>query len=203
MPPEHKPVIIVVAGPNGSGKTSLTQDLRLHQWVAGEGCVYVNPDDIAQEKFGDWNSPESTLNAAREADRIREECLAKGLSLVFETVMSAPNKIDFLRRAKETGYFIRLFFVSTNSPTINAARVAQRVTEGGHTVPIEKIISRYTKSIVNCAVVSRFVNRTYVYDNSIDNQKATKLFRASEGKLVKTYTEDINEWAQSIHEILH
>lgn len=202
MLPEHNPVIIVIAGPNGSGKTSLTQDLRLHKWVTGEGCVYVNPDDIAQEVYGDWNSKEATINAANEADRIREECLKQGHSLVFETVMSADNKVDFLRRAKDAGYFIRLFFVCTDSPTINAARVAQRVTEGGHTVPIEKIITRYSKSIVNCAVVARFVDRTYVYDNSVDEQKATRLFRAIEGKLHKTYEENINPWAKIVLDTL-
>jgi predicted ABC-type ATPase len=202
MPPKHNPVIVVIAGPNGSGKTSLTQDLRLHEWVTGEGCVYVNPDDIAQNVYGDWNSKEATINAANEADRIREDCLKQGHSLVFETVMSAENKVDFLLRAKAAGYFIRLFFISTDSPTINAARVAQRVTEGGHTVPIEKIINRYSKSIVNCAVVARFVDRTYVYDNSVDEQKATRLFRAVEGKLYKTYQENINPWAKIVFDTL-
>lgn len=202
MPSAHQPVIIVIAGPNGSGKTSLTQDLRLHQWVTGEGCIYVNPDDIAQEVYGDWNSKEATINAANEADRIREQCLQDRNSLVFETVMSAKNKVDFLRRAKDAGYFIRLFFVSTNSPTINAARVAQRVTEGGHTVPIEKIISRYSKSIVNCAVVARFVDRTYVYDNSVDGQKASRLFRTVEGKVHKVYQDNINLWAKIVLDTL-
>ena len=93
MPPTHSPVIVVVAGPNGSGKTSLTKDLLYHKWVEGEGCVYINPDDIAQDKFGDWNSREATLKAANEADRLREQCLKDRSSLVFETVMSAPNKI--------------------------------------------------------------------------------------------------------------
>ncbi len=198
MPSGRQPVIIVIAGPNGSGKTSLTQDLRLHRWVTGEGCIYVNPDDIAQEVYGDWNSREATISAANEADRIREQCLQDRNSLVFETVMSAKNKVDFLRRAKDADYFIRLFFVSTNSPTINAARVAQRVTEGGHTVPIEKIINRYSKSIVNCAVVARFVDRTYVYDNSVDGQKASRLFRTVEGKIHKVYQKNMNLWAKIV-----
>lgn len=56
------------------------------------------------------------------------------------------DKLDFVRRCVDGGYFVRVFFVGTESPTINAARVAQRVMKGGHTVPIEKIVSRYARS---------------------------------------------------------
>ncbi|MBO5244235.1 MAG: hypothetical protein J6B36_08465 [Muribaculaceae bacterium] len=59
--------------------------------------------------------------------------------------MSAADKIDYIIRTKQAGFFIRLFFVSTESPTINAKHVTQRVLDGGHDVPIPKIISRYDK----------------------------------------------------------
>ena len=47
----HRPVLIVIAGPNGSGKTSITSRILRHEWM--EDAVYINPDIIAQEKFGD------------------------------------------------------------------------------------------------------------------------------------------------------
>jgi predicted ABC-type ATPase len=195
---DRRPVLVLIAGPNGAGKTSLTQDLLYHKWVNEEGCLYINPDNIAQEQYGGWNSREAILAAANEAQRLREECLTNGTSLVFESVMSAPDKIDYLRRAKEAGYFIRLFFVATDTPEICASRVAKRVMEGGHTVPIEKIVSRWTKSIVNCAVAGQFVDRLYVYDNSIDSEKATRQFRAVEGWIEKTYASELNLWAKEI-----
>ncbi len=132
-----KPVLIIIAGPNGSGKTSITSKILQHEWV--ESCVYINPDNIAKEKFGDWNSKEAVLDAARYSTQIRETCIQKGEGLIFETVLSADDKIDFILKAKKQGYFIRLFFVGTESPTINASRIAQRVMEGGHDVPIAKI----------------------------------------------------------------
>lgn len=64
-----RPVLIIVAGPNGSGKTSLTRTILRHEWV--EGRRYVNPDDIARDMFGDWNDPECVLKAAKEATRQR------------------------------------------------------------------------------------------------------------------------------------
>jgi predicted ABC-type ATPase len=190
-----KPRLIVVAGPNGSGKTSITQQLLMHEWMGG--CVYVNPDLIARDEFGDWNAPDAVVQAAQHAAAIRENCLASRRSLAFETVLSAPDKLDFICRARKAGFFVRLFFVGTDDPSINAKRVAMRVMEGGHDVPIPKIIARYTRSLAYCSFVACVADRTYLYDNSIDDARASLLFRASQGRLIKTYGV-INPWAREI-----
>lgn len=197
MPDEYrKPEIIIIAGPNGSGKTSVTKRFLHHEWAAG--TMYINPDEIAMEVFGDWNSHEAVLKAANYSSELREKCLREHKSFVFETVMSADDKIDFIIRAKQEGFFIRLFFISTNHPTINAARIAARVMKGGHDVPITKIISRYYKSIENCKIVASIVDRLYVYDNSVDGEDAKLLFRLVDGNITKTYTNEIPDWANII-----
>jgi predicted ABC-type ATPase len=190
-----KPILIVIAGPNGSGKTSITNQILHHDWV--ENCLYINPDNIARDTFGDWNSIEAVMKAAKLATQMREDCIKAGRSLIFETVLSAEDKVDFIQNAKESGYFIRLFFVGTESPTINASRIAQRVMEGGHDVPITKIISRYSKSIANCCVVAKIVDRAYLYDNSVDFAEPQLLFRVMDGQVTKEYT-TINNWALPI-----
>ena len=192
----HKPVLIVIAGPNGSGKTTITSKILHHEWL--ENAVYINPDQVAQDKFGDWNSPEAVLQAAQYCDQQREECLCNRESLIFETVLSSEGKVDFIRRAKEAGFFIRLFFVATNHPSINASRIARRVMKGGHDVPITKVISRYYKSILNCKRCSGLVDRVYVYDNSIDDADARLLFRMTDGHLFKQYTDDIPDWSKTL-----
>lgn len=190
-----KPRLIVVAGPNGTGKTSITEQLLRHEWMGG--CEYVNPDYIARDEFGDWNAPDAVIKAAVRAAEVRERCLREGRSLAFETVLSMPDKIEFIQRAKQAGFFVRLFFVGTDDPSINAKRVALRVMEGGHDVPISKIIARYTRSLANCSVAARIADRAYVYDNSVDNAPARLLFRTHEGKLIKAYG-NINPWALEI-----
>lgn len=193
---DKAPEMIIIAGPNGSGKTTITTQFLHHDW--SEGILYINPDIIAQQEFGDWNSAESVLKAAQYCEKLREDCLQKRRSFVFETVFSAQDKLDFILRAKAAGYFIRLFFIATLSPAINASRIANRVMEGGHDVAISKIISRYQKSIINCSLIATVVDRLYVYDNSVDNAMACLQFRLSNGVLVKQYVDEIEDWAKHI-----
>lgn len=182
-----RPRLLVVAGPNGTGKTTLTEQGLRHAWF--QGCEYINPDLIARDEFGDWNSPTAVLQAAREAERRREACLATGRSLAFETVFSGSDKVDFLRRAMSAGFFVRLFFVGTSDPTINAARVARRVMQGGHDVPIPKIVSRYVRSLANCAEIAADVDRLYLYDNSQEGAEARLVIRSAAGRLARQYGE--------------
>ena len=191
-----RPVLCVVAGPNGSGKTSTTEKLLSNEWTADS--VYINPDNIAQETYGDWNSQEAILNAAKEATRLRYEYLQKRVNFVFETVFSSQEKLDFLKKAHNEGFFIRFFYVCTESPEINVLRVAQRYLNGGHEVPMSKIFSRYYKSLTLASQAIQFVDRAYVYDNSSDNELPRLLYRTLNGKIHKRYTKDIPDWADSL-----
>ena len=196
MVSNHKPVLIVIAGPNGSGKTTVTEQILRHEWM--EDAIYINPDIVAQEQFGDWNSAEAVKKSIAYCEVQREKALAEGKSLIFETVLSRNDKIDYIHRAKTAGFFVRVFFVCTESPTINASRIARRVMQGGHDVPISKIISRYNLSIANCIEVARIVDRCYLYDNSAENCDARPLFRTVDGRVYKCYTDTMPAWAELI-----
>ena len=86
----RKPVLCVVAGPNGSGKTSTTIQLLSNEW--SEGSMYINPDNIAQEKFGDWNSQEAVLKAAQYSTQLRYQYLEAQQDFVFETKLSRGKR---------------------------------------------------------------------------------------------------------------
>ena len=192
----HRPVLIIIAGPNGSGKTTITSKILHHEWL--ENSVYINPDQVAQERFGNWNSPDAVRQAAEYCTEWRERCLTEKQSMIFETVFSADDKLDFIHRAQAAGFFIRLFFVCTESPMINASRIAGRVMKGGHDVPIAKIISRYQKSIINCKIATGIADRVYIYDNSVDGREASLLFRFADGAIIKRYTANVPQWAQML-----
>jgi len=70
-----RPKLIIIAGPNGSGKTSVTGKILQHQWI--ENCFYIDPDNIAQDEFGDWNSPEAVIKPAFKAAELREKYLSQ------------------------------------------------------------------------------------------------------------------------------
>lgn len=193
---DRKPTLCVVAGPNGSGKTTTTVQLLNNEWAADS--LYINPDNIAQELFGDWNAPDAVMKAAEYATKLRYECLEQKRDFVFETVFSSAEKLEFLQKAKEAGFFIRLFYVCTSDPAINVTRITQRYLNGGHEVPISKVISRYYKSLLNATKAISFVDRAYVYDNSVDNQLPSLLYRTTDGRLFKQYVDDIPAWASML-----
>lgn len=106
--------------------------------------------------------------AAIAADFIRHELLTVGKSFTFETVMSHSGKVEFLKRAQREGYRSYLYFIATDDPEINVARVEQRVKLGGHPVERDRIIDRYHKSIKLLEDAVGATDRAYIFDNSGD-----------------------------------
>lgn len=196
-----KPILMVITGPNGSGKTTITEKLLNHLWA--KDATYVNPDIIAQEKFGGWNNKESFIKAANYAEDLRQNCIKNKQNLVFETVFSTDGKVNFIKQAMDAGYFVRLFFIGTSQPIINVKRVEIRVKKGGHTVPKDKIITRYYKSILNCIKIINLVDRVYLYDNSVDYQSPKIILRVKnvaekeKNSAIKMY-EDLPDWTLGI-----
>lgn len=106
--------------------------------------------------------------SARILDFIREKLLDLKVSFTFETVMSHPSKIDFLKEAKAKGYRTYLYFVTTEDADINVSRVRTRVLQGGHDVSEEKIRTRYTRSMKQLIDAIDVVDRAFLFDNSKD-----------------------------------
>lgn len=102
---------------------------------------------------------------------IRAKLLTLGVSFSFETVMSHASKVNFLKQAQQLGYKTYLYYVATIDPKINIARVQQRVEQGGHDVPIDKIKKRYFESLKNLISAIDASDRAFIFDNSAGGQQ--------------------------------
>jgi predicted ABC-type ATPase len=118
------------------------------------------------------------------ADFSRKKLLSLNKRFSFETVFSHHSKLDIMKDAKEAGYKVYLYFVSTESPEINKFRVAARVRKRGHNVDPEKIESRYYKSLDLLHDAAQLAYQAYFFDNSKDDQESTMFahFKIIDGK---------------------
>lgn len=104
--------------------------------------------------------------ASVAADFLRQKLLQKRVSFSFETVMSSPDKVALLEQAQSLGYRTYLYYIATEDPSINVARVKARVNLGGHDVPEDKIVSRYARSLDLLLPAVKHTHRAYLFDNS-------------------------------------
>jgi hypothetical protein len=104
--------------------------------------------------------------ASVAADFLRQKLLQKRVSFSFETVMSSPDKVALLKQAQSLGYRTYLYYIATEDPSINVARVKARVNLGGHDVPEDKIVSRYARSLDLLLTAVKHTHRAYLFDNS-------------------------------------
>lgn len=156
-----KPVILVFAGPNGSGKSTITKYVEIIP-------PYINADDVKK------SNQCSDLEAAIKAEELREKALSEKSNFTFETVLSTERNLLLLKRAKAQGYFIKCIYVLTADPMINVMRVKSRFAAGGHDVPQDKILSRYTKALNLIPELVQVCDIFHLYDNSI---QAFRIFK--------------------------
>ena len=184
---EHRlePVVLAIVGPNGSGKSSAARALgiadpgdsfgsnhiRIDEANGTVHLRFVNADDFSaqiRETHPDMNQETADRIAARLAEKKRVELARERSDFGFETVGSHISKPQFLRDLKRFGYFVAVLFVGTENPGINERRVAMRVHAGGHDVALEKMSSRYFRTMEFLHAYFEVADYIAIYDNSVD-----------------------------------
>lgn len=143
---------VVVAGPNGCGKSTLTRSLRFDYPI-------LDPDQIARRGL-------SAIAAARETLLRLEKLLSSGHSCVLETTLSGQWHFSMIGLARQSGMMIELHFVCVDSVGIAKGRVSDRVAKGGHDIADAVQLRRFPKSLRNVPATARLCDATYIYDNS-------------------------------------
>ena len=150
---------------------------------------WMNDNCLAISGFKNINS----YFAAYIAEFIRNELVMAGHKLTFESVMSDRRKLDFLQKARDRGYRIYLYYITTIDVAINIGRVEARVLQEGHSVPEDKIRSRYIKSLDNLLDAIKLSDRIYLFDNSF--QSPTLIAEINDG-LIDCKTDFVPSWFQ-------
>lgn len=171
---------MIFAGPNGSGKTSLIEEIKQTGLETVRGvhplpAYFINPDQVAKDLQGDFLNQNARDEAAqRAAMRIRAKAIASKLPFAFETVMSHPSRINEMLMLKEQNYRLFLIFIATDSPEKNVARVTLRYETGtttGHYVAPKKVRERYHRTLALLPRAAEIADAVYIYDNSVDFEK--------------------------------
>ncbi len=180
----------LLAGGNGAGKSTFYE-----QFLKPLNLPFINADILAKQL--DDDTEVVSYKAAKLAGKLRISLLHSGVSFCFETVFSHPSKIDFLATAKSLGYEIILVYIHLQNDELNQARVAQRVSEGGHNVPTDKIISRIPRTMFYVKEALALVDVAKFYDNSSHSQPFISIVQLTRGELVNQ-VEILPDWAKTM-----
>jgi len=183
-----KPQLVLLAGPDGAGKSTfydhLLRTLRL---------PFLNAD-VVEARTGI-----PSVEAARILDAMRDQRIARGVGFITETVFSDPvgAKLDMLRKAVDAGFDVTLIYVGIEVQ-LCAMRVDQRVADGGHDVPRDRIASRFARSLKNLRQAITFVPRVKVYDNSSVEEPFRLLATYEAGRRIHLASRPLPRWFRAL-----
>lgn len=130
--------------------------------------------------------------ASVAADFIRQKLIECSKSFTCETVMSFPDKIELLQKAQSRGYRTYLYYIATENPDINISRVRYRADRGGHSVPEDKITTRYHRSLELLEQAVQSTHRAYIFDNS--THEHVWLAEITNGQSLEMKTDQMPAW---------
>lgn len=140
-----KPTLYIIAGCNGAGKTTASYGVLPDLLQCRE---FVNADEIAKGL-----SPFNPESVAIEAGKLMLQRIGHLLdqrkTFAIETTLATRSYSSLVKRAQERGYQVVLLFFWLASPEMAIERVAKRVKEGGHNIPIDTIVRRYWLGLDN------------------------------------------------------
>ena len=189
-----RPTLILIAGPNGAGKSTFHETVLAPRIAA----PFVNADLIQRDELAD-PSPAAAYEAARIAADRRASYIAEGRSFVTETVFSHPSKLDLLRQARAAGFRLVVFHIGLASEDLAVARVVERIAEGGHPVPEDKIRARYARSGALIREAVLLADRAQVLDGSALNEPPRMLLEFIGGQEVRR-SGDMPRWARALYD---
>lgn len=144
MTTKAPPKLIIFAGANGSGKTTVAK-LFLPKIRVNE---FINADEIARG-LSPLNPAGQAVAAGRLVLKRLNDLLKSGKSFAFETTLAGHGYVKYIQRARDLGCAVEMHYIFCADINVNIQRVKQRVKQGGHDVPVVDIRRRYWRSLQN------------------------------------------------------
>ena len=193
-----KPIFHLLAGPNGAGKSTLYRALVASGAISSQ-LEFVNADLYEQSHLLHIADPQKRSEAARDwADSRREALLNAKVGFVSETVFSHESKLALITQAQTMGFDVVLYVVSLDNPKRLLARVRQRVREGGHNVPAQRILERYPRTMANLKKAVRLADLVFVYDAVEVEQGAHLLVAMCERERTTLLVAEPPSWVRTL-----
>ena len=186
----------LLAGPNGAGKSTLYRAL-VREGILGPPLEFVNADLHERAHLQHMTDPQQRSEAARAwAEARRTALMDARTSFASETVFSHPSKLRLIDTAQRQGYTVALHIVALDDPARLPARVAQRVREGGHPVPVDRILARYPRTMEYLAQAVRQADAAYLYDAQEAAEGGPRLVALSTPAGPTVLADPLPPWAQ-------
>ena len=149
-------IYTIIGGVNGAGKSSLTGSLRAERTDLG---IVVDPDQLTAQCGGD------EYEGGKLAVQRIETALADGVNFTQETTLSGGYPKRLCRRAKQAGYFIRLYYVGLDTAEESLRRIKNRVERGGHDIPAKDVQARFAHRFADVAKILPYCDEAKFFDN--------------------------------------
>ncbi len=148
-------IYTIIAGVNGVGKSSFTGVIKENIDIG----VIIDVDKITYEHG------KGKIEGAKIALEQIDDCLKKGVSFTQESTLSGYSIKSRIKKAKELGYYIRMFYVGLNSAEESIIRIQNRVMKGKHSIPAEDVLRRFEKRWQSLSVILPYCDEAEFYDN--------------------------------------
>lgn len=193
VPTPYQPLLVVIAGCNGSGKTTFYE-----RFLASTELPYVNPDVIAKDLNG-LGEEERAGMAAALAETLRQNYFESGQSFITETVLSDPvgDKVAKFAAAQVQGYWLDVHYIGLASAFLSQARVMDRVERGGHDVPDDRLLARYPRTLRNLTRLLDVADRLSIYDNS-EVDRPFRLVAILESGVLQAIADSLPTWLEPL-----